>query len=72
MKPYPYQYECAYNILTHRMSTSELATSAGKTIIMFMTCVWLKEKLGIDRILIVVPKTMLVNQGIKDFQSYNE
>lgn len=69
-KPYDYQINAAYNILKYGLSSSEIATSAGKTLIVFLCFVWMKEKMGIKRLLMVVPKTGLVEQGLADFQDY--
>jgi len=72
IKPYAYQIEAAYKIIRYGLSTSEIATSAGKTLICFLVFAWMKEKMGIDKFLMVVPKTNLVTQGLEDFQDYNQ
>lgn len=65
-----YQIEAAYNIIKFRFSTQELATNAGKTVIVFMALAWLKLAGKIDKALIIVPNTNLVLQGIDDFARY--
>jgi superfamily II DNA or RNA helicase len=69
-KPYDYQIDAAYNILKYGLSSSEIATSAGKTFIVFLCFVWMKEKMGLNKMLMVVPKAGLVTQAIDDFRDY--
>ena len=49
--PRDYQIETAYNILKFRRSLSELATSAGKTLVSFLTVAWLLETKTVEKIL---------------------
>ena len=44
LTPRDYQLEAAFNILKFRRSLSELATSAGKTMISFLTIAYMLEK----------------------------
>jgi superfamily II DNA or RNA helicase len=71
IQPRDYQIEAAYNILKFRNCLSELATSAGKTLISFMVISYLLEKQKAGRILFIVPNVSLVVQGSEDFQDYN-
>ena len=71
IQPRDYQIEAAYNILKFRNCLSELATSAGKTLISFMVVSYLLEKQKAGRILFIVPNVSLVVQGSEDFQDYN-
>ena len=66
-----YQIKSAFNILKARMSCSEIATSAGKTLIMFIIFAYLFSKGIIKNYMIVVPTTSLILQGIEDFNDYN-
>lgn len=69
-KPRPYQLEAAFNIVKFRFSTMELATNAGKTVIVFMALAFMKETGRATNALIIVPNTNLVLQGIDDFAIY--
>lgn len=69
--PRDYQIEAAYNILKFRKCLSELATSAGKTLISFLTVAYQLEKKKSERILFIVPNVSLVVQASEDFLDYN-
>lgn len=69
--PRDYQIEAAFNILKFRRSLSELATSAGKTLISFLTVAYMLEKEKAKKILFVVPNVSLVVQATEDFGEYN-
>ena len=69
--PRDYQIEAAYNILKFRKCLSELATSAGKTLISFLTVAYLLEREKAKKILFIVPNVSLVVQASEDFMDYN-
>tara|TARA_A100001037_G_scaffold303591_1_gene337985 strand:- start:5589 stop:7088 length:1500 start_codon:yes stop_codon:yes gene_type:complete len=69
--PRDYQIEAAYNILKFRKCLSELATSAGKTLISFLTVAYLLERGHAQKILFIVPNVSLVVQATEDFMDYN-
>jgi len=69
--PRDYQIDAAYNILKFRKCLSELATSAGKTLISFLTVAYVLEKKKANRILFIVPNVSLVIQASEDFEDYN-
>ena len=69
--PRDYQVEAAYNILKFRKCLSELATSAGKTLISFLTVAYILEKQKAEKILFIVPNVSLVIQASEDFMDYN-
>ena len=71
ISPRDYQIEAAFNILKFRNCLSELATSAGKTLISFMAVSYLLEKEKAGRILFIVPNVSLVVQASEDFMDYN-
>lgn len=71
ISPRDYQIEAAFNILKFRNCLSELATSAGKTLISFMVVSYLLEKEKAGRILFIVPNVSLVVQASEDFIDYN-
>lgn len=71
MTPRDYQIEAAFNILKFRRSLSELATSAGKTMISFMAVAYMLEKQKAKKILFIVPNVSLVVQATEDFGEYN-
>ena len=66
----PYQIEACYKILKNRCCVAELATSAGKTLISYITVAYLLEKQLAERILFIVPSVSLVTQGVSDFKTY--
>ncbi len=67
-----YQIEAAYKILKARRSCSEIATSAGKTLMIYMILSYLLDKEIAKRCVIVVPNTSLIMQTIEDFEEYND
>ena len=71
IKPRDYQIATAYNILKYRRCLAELATSAGKTLIMFLITSYLLEVKKVRRILFIVPNVSLVIQATEDFDEYN-
>ena len=70
-KPRDYQIEAAYGILKYRKCISELATSAGKTLICFMVLAYLLDNKIIRNVLMIVPTIQLVLQSSGDFAEYN-
>lgn len=71
LTPHDYQIEAAFNILKFRRCLAELATSAGKTMISFLTVAYMLEKQKAKRILFIVPNVSLVVQASEDFLDYN-
>jgi superfamily II DNA or RNA helicase len=71
VKPRDYQIDAAIPILKYRRSISEIATSAGKTFIIFMIFAYLHTKGKNKKFLMVVPNTSLIVQSIEDFDLYN-
>ncbi len=69
--PRDYQIEAAFNILKFKRCLSELATSAGKTLISFLTVAYLLEHEKAKKILFIVPNVSLVVQASEDFLDYN-
>jgi len=69
--PRDYQIEAAFNILKFKRSLSELATSAGKTLISFLTVAYLLENKKVNKVLFIVPNVSLVVQATEDFGEYN-
>lgn len=72
IQPRDYQIDAAWLILKYRLSLSELATRAGKTLIFYLVARTAKECLGVEKILMIVPSIQLVKQGVKDLQEYGE
>jgi superfamily II DNA or RNA helicase len=71
MKPRDYQIETAWKVIKYKSCLAELATSAGKSFIMFMVFSYLLEKKKATKILMIVPNVSLVVQGAEDFYEYN-
>lgn len=69
--PRDYQYRAAWLILKYRISMSQLATRAGKTLIAYMVFRYMLEN-GAHNILMIVPNTTLVKQGVNDMSEYQE
>lgn len=70
--PRDYQITSAYRILRYRKCLSELATSAGKTLICFMVLAYLIDnKIIKGKALMIVPTVQLVLQSSGDFEEYN-
>ena len=70
-KPRDYQIDAALKILKYKRSISELATSAGKTLIIFMIFAYLKHVGKLSKMLIVVPNTSLIIQTLDAFEEYS-
>lgn len=70
-KPYDYQIDSAILILRNRLTTSEIATSSGKTLITFLVYGYLMSKKKLNKILVIVPNTTLVMQLNDDWDEYN-
>jgi superfamily II DNA or RNA helicase len=71
MKPRDYQIETAFNIIKYQNCLAELATSAGKSLIIFMVIAYLLEHGKGRKILMIVPTVDLVIQATEDFYGYN-
>jgi superfamily II DNA or RNA helicase len=71
MKPRDYQIETAFNIIKYQNCLAELATSAGKSLIIFMVIAYLLENQKGKKILMIVPTVDLVIQATEDFYGYN-
>jgi hypothetical protein len=69
-KPRDYQIEAAFNIIKFKVSSYELATSSGKTMVIFMVIAWLAHNKQLNKFFLVVPNVTLVLQGVEDFQEY--
>lgn len=72
LEPRDYQMDAAWKILHYKLSLSELATRAGKTLIFYLVSRAAKEVLGVHNILMIVPSIHLVKQGVKDLADYKE
>lgn len=72
LEPREYQIEAAWLILKYRQSLSELATRAGKTLILYIVARTAMEVLGCKKILLIVPSIHLVKQGAEDLSQYKE
>jgi superfamily II DNA or RNA helicase len=70
-KPRDYQIETAFQIIKYKSCLAELATSAGKTLIIFMVFCYLLERNKSKKILMIVPTVDLVVQSSEDFYEYN-
>lgn len=66
-----YQLESAYKIITNKLSMSELTTSAGKSLIIFLCIMYFQEKGLGSKFLMIVPSIDLVVQAYENFHEYN-
>lgn len=71
-KPRDYQIDAAYKIVKYGLSTQELATNSGKTLIVYMVVAYMLSKGISDKFLMIVPNTNLIIQAVEDFQEYEE
>lgn len=71
IEPRDYQVNSVWAILKYKYSISEIATSAGKTLIMYMVMAFLKHKGLLKRMLIIVPNISLIIQTYEDFKDYS-
>lgn len=69
--PRDYQIDASFKILTNKYCVSELATSAGKSLIIFMCIAYFQEKKLSKNFLMIVPSIDLVIQAYNDFSDYN-
>lgn len=77
IKPRDYQIEAVYKFVKYRRMIAEIATSAGKTFIIYMLYIYLKHMFTEKgyhnfKFLVVVPNIMLVNQTFDNFLEYSE
>jgi superfamily II DNA or RNA helicase len=68
---YDYQIETAYKICKFRYCMAELATAAGKTLILYLVFAWLKSHGKINTMCIVVPTITLISQTEEEFLSFS-
>lgn len=71
IEPRDYQVNSVWLILKYKLSISEIATSAGKTLIMYMVVSFLRHMNQLNRMLIIVPNISLIIQTYEDFQDYS-
>ena len=71
LDPRPYQIETAFNIIRNKSCLAELATSAGKSLILYLVLGYLLENEKANKILMIVPNVSLVVQATEDFYEYN-
>lgn len=73
--PYEYQIKAAWNIIRWKHSMSEMATSSGKSLILFLVYAYLRNRVlePQDKVLVIVPNISLVDQLSDDFEiDYNK
>ena len=70
IQPRDYQMESAIAILKYKVCCAEIATSAGKTLIVFLVYAYLKHLEQLRRMVVVVPNTTLVMQMKDDWEDY--
>lgn len=70
IKPRQYQIEIAWKICKFKKSLNEIATSAGKTMIIFLVYLYWKLLGNNKKILIVVPNVSLILQTMENFYTY--
>lgn len=70
--PYDYQFEGAFLALKFPHCKNLFDTSAGKSFIIYLVCRYLLKNIfkENEKVLIVVPRTLLVDQLPNDFQDY--
>lgn len=68
--PYGYQIDGAYNLLKYRKCCGEMCTSSGKTLMSYMMFKYMRDVLGIKKVIYIVPSVDLAKQSVKSFESY--
>lgn len=71
IEPREYQVNAVWQILRYKLSISEIATSAGKTFIMYLVMSFLRHKGLLKKMLIIVPNISLIIQTFEDFRDYS-
>ena len=69
-KPRDYQIKAAWKALKYKRCTAQLATSAGKTLIVYLIFSYLLDKRLAKKVLMIVPTVQLVTQAEKDFSTF--
>jgi len=72
MKPRKYQVESVYNMIHYKNCCVEISTSGGKTLISYMLFRFLRDYLGVKKILFVTPKTELTTQSADKYIKYDK
>lgn len=67
-EPYDYQVKAAFDSIINRKQTNILATSAGKSVIIYIVSKWLYD--NNLKTVIIVPSILLTTQLKSDFESY--
>ena len=70
LKPYPYQLDCIQKALHYTKGIVRSATASGKSAVISYIIKTLLENNKIDKCIIVVPNTSLVEQFYKDMNDY--
>jgi superfamily II DNA or RNA helicase len=70
LKPYPYQLDCIQKALHYTKGIVRSATASGKSAVISYIIKTLLENSKIDKCIIVVPNTSLVEQFYKDMNDY--
>lgn len=68
-QPYDFQLKCIKDCLRNKRQVNQLATGSGKSIIQYVIARWFIEKEN-KKVLLIVPRIMLVNQMQSDFIEY--
>ena len=70
-EPYDYQLQAALDCINNVSKICEMATGSGKSLTIYLIIRWFMEKLEKDeKILLIVPSIILLNQMYDDFESY--
>lgn len=72
LKPRDYQASACAKILNYKRCVSEIATAAGKTLIMYIVNSYLKDHKNYKKFLIIVPNISLIEQTVEKFEQYSE
>ncbi len=72
LKPRDYQIESAKKILKLNRSISEIATSAGKTLIIYIVFSYLLSQDDRRKFVVIVPNISLIEQTAEKFEQYSD
>lgn len=71
IKPRDYQLSAIYHAITNKRSLLLSPTSSGKSLIIYIILKWFFTKYPNEKVILIVPKTSLVEQMYTDFEDYN-
>lgn len=72
IRPYDFQVRSVYETIQRRRLVVLSPTSSGKSLIIYLICLWILAHGGGRRVLVTVPRVQLVRQLAGDFADYSK